>query len=235
MISIITGVLNGEETIRQTIESVCNQTMLPTEYIIVDNGSTDSTRDIVKEYMQKYPFIKLVSEENRGIYPPMNKGIELAKGNLIGIINSNDWYEPIAVETMWKSYNTNGSGVHYGRLRYIKKDKTEFILENPREKFFLKMPHPATFVTSDIYKKYGVFDVKYRTAADLELFIRYAKQKVPFYSLNEVVANFRLGGRSSTHKAGLEALFIRRQNGVINTQDFLYRFLKLKVKQLLNY
>lgn len=236
MISIITVVRNGEKTIRQTIESVCNQTLLPMEYIIVDGVSTDSTLNIIEEYKKKYPFIKVVTEKERGIYRAINVGIQLAQGKLIGVIHSDDWYERNALENMWKSYNINGSGVYYGVMRYIL-DEKEYFLERVNPEFIIRkmILHPSIFVSFDIYKKYGVFNPKYNSAGDVDLFVRYLNQQVPFYPVDGIITNFRIGGYSSTPKAEIECLKVRKVFGHITSKQYYFKLLKIKLKLFLNY
>jgi glycosyltransferase involved in cell wall biosynthesis len=235
MISIITVVFNGESTIRDTMDSVCKQTYLPTEYIIIDGLSTDNTVRIVEEYIKLYPFIKLVSEKDNGIYDAMNKGIKLASGDLIGIINSDDWYEPNAFADMAQSYSVNGSGVYYGILRYLL-DNDEFYLERVNQKFIAQkmIQHPTTFISRDVYEEHGYFDLKYHYSSDLDLIVRLIKSKVPFFHLDSIIANFRIGGASSTPKAGIESLLIRKSYGLIGFKTFIIKFMKLKIKTLFN-
>jgi glycosyltransferase involved in cell wall biosynthesis len=236
MISIITVVYNGEKTIRQTLESVCNQSILPGEYIIIDGMSTDSTLSIVKDYMAQYPFIKLISEKDGGIYDAINKGIKLAKGKLIGIINSDDWYEPNALEKMLEAFTTNGSGVYYGILRLISSEK-EYCLERANPQFLAKkmIPHPSTFVSADIYRDYGLFDLNYKISSDLDLFIRYSINKVKFYHLDNIIANYRIGGASSSPEAGMESLLIRKKYGLNTARQYYFKLLLFKVKSFLHY
>jgi len=231
MISIITVVYNGEKTIRQTLDSVCNQSLLPGEYIIIDGLSTDSTLTIVREYMVKFPFIKLISEHDSGIYDAMNKGIKLAKGNLIGIVNADDWYETNALEKMSEAFAASGSGVYYGIIRYILNEK-EYFLERTNQEFLDRqmIPHPATFVSSDIYKDFGIFNLNYKISSDLDLFIRYTMHKIHFYPLDIIITNFRTGGVSSTLKASKESLLIRKNYGIIKSKRYFLNFLKLQIK-----
>lgn len=236
MISIITVVFNGEKTIKDTLNSVCSQTLLPTEYIIVDGLSTDGTIAIVKEYIQKYPFIKYISEKDSGIYDAMNKGIELATGKLIGIINSDDWYEANALEKMRDAYINSGSGIYYGIQRNILDDK-EFYMERGSHEFLDQrmIPHPSTFISKDIYNEFGVFDLKFAFSSDLDLLIRFYKKNVSFYRVDSIIANFRIGGASSTPKAAMESIFIRKNFGFISDKKYYFTLLKLKLKLLLNY
>jgi glycosyltransferase involved in cell wall biosynthesis len=234
MISIITVVFNGEKTIRDTIESVCNQTLLPLEYIIVDGLSTDGTLSIVKEYMARFPFIKSISEKDDGIYDAMNKGIAMASGKLIGIINSDDWYELDALEKMSNAYTISGSGVYFGILRKIK-NGLDYYLERTSQDFVSErmIPHPTTFVSKDIYEKYGAYDLKYKYSSDLEWVLRLVKCQVPFRHLDDIIANFRIGGASETLKADRESLSILKSYGLISLKQFAVRLTLLRLKSLL--
>jgi glycosyltransferase involved in cell wall biosynthesis len=234
IVSIITVVYNGALTISQTIDSVCSQTVLPYEYIIIDGHSTDATVEIVQDYMKRFSFIKLWSGEKHGIYYAMNEGIGRVNGKLVGMINSDDWYEQDAIERMTKAYLANGSGVYYGIQRTWKGDH-EFLLERVNHHFIkLKMiPHPTTFVSTDLYSTLGMFNCKYRYSADLELVIRYLQANVDFFPLDHIIANFRLGGASSTPKAALESLEVRRLYGMIDTRAYVASLLKLRLKKLI--
>lgn len=234
MVTIITVVYNGEKTIRQTLNSVCNQSVLPDEYIIVDGKSTDLTLNILEEYKSQYPFIKVISEKDSGIYDAMNKGIKMAKGELIGILNSDDWYEPHAVEKMLNSYRKNGSGVYYGIQRNLL-DEKEFYLERVHQDFLAKkmIQHPSSFISSDVYKKHGVFNLKYKYSADLELFIRFYDQKVSFFHLDDIITNFRIGGASSSVKAAKESLTIRYHYRLIGFTNYFRTLVKLSLKSIL--
>ena len=120
-VSIITVSYNSEKTIRRTIESVLNQTYRNIEYIIIDGASSDSTVDIIKEYESKFlGRLKWISETDSGIYDAMNKGICKASGELIGIINSDDYYEKEAVEHMVNALGSEEYQVLYGMMRTLK-------------------------------------------------------------------------------------------------------------------
>ena len=197
LVSIITVVYNGEKYIEQTILSVINQTYKNIEYIIVDGNSKDSTLEIIKRYDSQISY--WLSEPDSGIYNAMNKGINLANGAIIGIINSDDWYELNAVEKIVSAFeNSQTCGVFNGILRTWRNNQvysingyTTQILEND------SLPHPATFIKKEIYNKYGLYNEKYKIVADYELFLRLNEEKVNFCFLEEIIANFRIGGESS--------------------------------------
>jgi glycosyltransferase involved in cell wall biosynthesis len=234
MISVITVVYNGEKTIGRTLESVCSQTLLPLEYIVIDGLSTDSTAEIVQSYCSKYPFIKFISEKDSGIYNAMNKGINLAKGKLIGIINSDDWYENQALEKMWSLYQTNGDGVYYGFMRLIKEGK-EYTIERTHSDFlnYKMIQHPTCFISKEIYTKYGTFDEQFRSAADYDLMLRLKRSNVNFIMSDAIIANFSLGGISGSIKGMLENLAIRKKFGIISKNSYLYKHNELKIKEIL--
>ncbi|MDO4190908.1 MAG: glycosyltransferase, partial [Bacteroidales bacterium] len=124
LVSIITVCFNAEKTIEQTIQSVINQTYSNIEYIIIDGKSTDSTLNIVSKY--KDNIATIISEPDNGIYDAMNKGIKLSSGELIGIINADDWYEKDAVKIMVNKYlstENKDNSLYYGMIRIWKNNK----------------------------------------------------------------------------------------------------------------
>ena len=197
-ISIITVCLNSEKTIEQTIKSVVSQEDCDYEYIVIDGNSTDRTLEIIEKYRDRISAV--ISEPDSGIYDAMNKGIALATGDIIGIINSDDWYEPGVFALVEKCFRDTGAEVVYGKLNVIHLDgkseiRTPANIENLR--YEMAIPHPTVFVKSNIYKQYGVFQLKYKIAADYELMLRFYVKKVKFQYMKQILANFRLGGISS--------------------------------------
>ena len=204
-ISIITVCFNSAKTIRDTIESVINQTYQNIEYIIIDGGSTDGTIDIIKEYE---PYIaKWVSETDNGIYDAMNKGIKMATGEIIGLVNSDDQLESDALALVISEYLKNKSAdIIYGNMQFIVDKSFNYIItsvKNVREDFIYgKMPvcHPATFVTRKVYQSVGVFRTEYRNAGDYEFILRCIKNNTTFLYVNEVLTNMYSGGVSTDYK-----------------------------------
>ncbi|MCI9658891.1 MAG: glycosyltransferase [Lachnospiraceae bacterium] len=195
--SIITVCLNSEKTIEKTIQSVIEQEYSDCEYIIIDGGSKDRTLDIIEKYKKDIAII--ISEPDNGIYDAMNKGIALASGEVIGIINSDDWYELYVFEKVKKCFQISDAEIIYGCLRTISDENISKILvpENIEKlRYEMAIPHPTIFVKKDIYRKYGMFCLEYMIAADYELILRFYTKGVKFYGSNDIFANFRTGGIS---------------------------------------
>jgi len=196
-ISIITVCLNSEKTIEKTIQSVLEQEYEELEYIIVDGMSTDETLKIVDKYKDRIS--KVISEQDEGLYDAMNKGLAMVSGDLIGIINSDDWYEPGLFNEVAECFSKTNADVIYGNLNLY--DDNDFVsewkmggLEDIRYK--ITVSHPATFVANKAYKAFGGYDTQYKIAADYELFLRLYINNVKFSYLNRVFTNFRKGGVS---------------------------------------
>ena len=236
LISIVTPSFNSQRTIARTIESLFLQTYKNIEYIIVDGCSTDSTVDIIKKYVPKFSGkLRWISEKDRGMYDAMNKGISLATGELIGILNSDDWYEPDAVESMVKNYVANKETVLYGILRYVENDRETMLYRMHHDSLKDGMiTHPTCFVSKVIYEKLGVFNLNYRISADYELMLRFQKNGVKFIPLDKIIANFSFGGQSTMNNEGLiESLRIRNEYGYISHNRMLWEIYKLRVKSIL--
>lgn len=197
-ISIITVVYNGEETIERTIQSVINQTYKNIEYIIIDGQSNDGTLEVIDKYRSYID--KVISEPDNGIYDAMNKGIEQASGDIIGIINSDDWYEPDTVEKIVEQFENSDFDLIYGNVWEIEEDGSR----NKNKIYQLEdiwcgmiIPHPSVFIKTSIYQKWGYFDLSYKLSADFDLMLRLYVHGVKFGYINSVLANYRKGGRSS--------------------------------------
>lgn len=232
-VSIITPCLNSVDTIRQTIESVLNQTYKNIEYIIVDGGSKDGTLDIIHKYIPLFgKRLRYISEKDNGIYDAMNKGIKLSTGSLIGIINSDDYYEYDAVETIVKHMTTDQYQVVYGYCRQIRNNRIAGILRNKHENLPQGMiPHPTCFVTRQVYRDFGLFLTTFKIAGDYELMFRlYYSGKVTFVQVKEIIANFRVGGACfNLKRVKRENAMIRYHYKTIPFTDMLINILGLDV------
>lgn len=229
LVSIITVCFNAEKTIEQTIQSVLAQTYPDIEYILVDGLSQDRTVDIIRRYVGQINNpcrMRYISEKDRGIYDAMNKGIHMANGQLVGIVNADDWYEDDAVENMVKAYISQldkDNTLYYGMLR-IWRDNKEFCVRQYHHNFVTEtvIQHPTNFVPKALYNRVGVFDATLRIAADFELLNRFRVNGVNFCKVDKVISNFRLGGASDhmTTEQLLETPRIQLRYGIITPERF---------------
>jgi len=202
-ISIITVSHNSVATIEDTIKSVINQNYPDWEYVIIDGGSTDGTLEIIKKYQDK--ITKIISEPDQGIYDAMNKGIKLATGDIVGIINSDDFYinENVLSKVVFE-FSYDDIGAVYGDIVLVDNIKTDKIVRfwkagdynsNKLSSGWIP-PHPAFFVRKSVYDRLGMFNLKFRIAADYELMLRFLKNGVRIKYLPETLVKMRVGGES---------------------------------------
>jgi glycosyltransferase involved in cell wall biosynthesis len=218
--SIITVCYNSEKTIERTITSLRNQTYKNFEYIIIDGGSTDSTLEIIKKNLDVVSI--LVSEKDEGIYDAMNKGIDLASGEIIGIINSDDWYENDTLENIFKISFGQTNLVIHGLCRYFNDNEINQIIGYHHSNLPLySISHPTCFVSKSLYVAKGKFDTEYKIAADYDLLLRFYLNKVTFIFVELVIANFQNGGASSSRFSKYEFLKVKFRNNQISKFDFI--------------
>lgn len=252
-VSIITVCYNAEETIEKTIKSVLEQSYSNIEYIIIDGGSTDKTLEKINKYFlcanfyKKYPEkeLKYISEKDNGIYNAMNKGIKMATGDLIGIINADDWYEKDAIKRIVEeSTSMHGLYIIHGNLACESFLGTFDIIKpnNIAIDIWKEMPvcHPTCFVSKEVYEKVGYFDESLKIAADYEFVMRCVLEKVRFQYINYTIATFSYGGISTTEhllleKENLEILmrYIERCPDIKSVYERrLYRFKIAALKEM---
>lgn len=198
-VSIITVCYNSEATIRDTINSVLNQTYHSLEYIIIDGKSDDSTVGIIegygKEFADRNIAYRYLSEHDEGMYDAMNKGIRMASGELVGIINSDDWYEPNAVECAVQHYRRQPYDLFYADLRIIG-SRGSFIKKAKNSRWVTSRywNHPTTFIPKAVYQNYQYKNENIHD--DWDLILRIRKDGARVCVENEVLANFRRNGIS---------------------------------------
>ncbi len=195
-ISIITIVYNGERHLEQTIRSVLDQTYPNIQYIIIDGGSTDQSLNIIKKYEKD--IYCWISEKDKGISDAFNKGISLATGDIIGIINADDWYEPAIFEKV--AAKIADADICFGDVQFWKNERREFIQKGNfsllnRE---ITIIHPTVFVKRTVYERYGGFDLRYRCAMDYDFLLRLKIKNCSFTYLPCTLANMRWGGLSDS-------------------------------------
>lgn len=202
-VSIITVAYNSEKSIGRAIESVLTQTYTDIEYWIIDGKSKDRTVEVAESYRaaleEKRIAFRVISEKDGGIYDAMNKGIRLASGDIIGILNSDDYYEPDAVETVVETFEKEQCDLLYANIRMHKTDGSTFIKKARMRRFQTSRDwnHPTTFVKAQLYKEYPFRDLGIHD--DYGFFLQMKKQNRKIVIVDKVLANFRMGG-ASNHK-----------------------------------
>lgn len=204
-VSIITVCFNSEKTITDTIKSVVEQDYDNIEYIIIDGLSNDNTLSIVNEYSDR--IAKIISEKDKGMYDALNKGIDLASGDIIGILNADDFYiDSTIISKVVQEMNSNNAQALYGDLYYVDEIDTNIVKrywKSGKYKYgkFLEgwmPPHPTFFVKNEIYQQFGKFNLSLNSAADYELMLRFIhKHKISLAYLPEVMVRMRVGGMSN--------------------------------------
>jgi glycosyltransferase involved in cell wall biosynthesis len=204
-VSIITVAYNSEKTIKDTIESVLCQSYQNIEYIIVDGKSNDKTIEIASSYKNKFKGrLRIISEEDNGLYDAMNKGITAAKGDIIGIINSDDFYidNKVIEKVVSRMVRENVDSL-YANLVFISDiDKNKIVRTWIAKTGSFRMgwnpPHPTVFIKKSVYEKYGLFNTSFRIAADYDILYRFfEKYKITTTYLNEYIVKMRIGGEST--------------------------------------
>lgn len=198
LVTIVTVVKNGAAYLEEDMKSVLSQSWPNVEYIIIDGGSTDGTLDIIRKYDDRLAY--WLSEPDHGIFDAMNKGIALAGGDLIGLLNADDWYEPGAIETAATVFRAKGTpGIYYGDKHLVQVDLGR-TYEMPSSLALWRgmgVCHQAMFVHRDLYQHLGGYDTRYRLAADFDFLVRARRRDVPFIPLNRFIVNFRDTGASA--------------------------------------
>jgi glycosyltransferase involved in cell wall biosynthesis len=204
-VSIITITYNSAETLEDTIQSVLAQDYPNIEYIIVDGASKDDTLSIVNRYKDKIATIQ--SEPDKGIYDAMNKGVRLATGDLIGILNSDDFYaDAHVISDIVKTVQSAGADGCYADLVYVDRNETSRVVRTwksgeYRHGQFMRgwmPPHPTFFVKRTMYEAHGTYSLQLRSAADYELMLRFIhKHGIKVSYLPRVITKMRAGGQSN--------------------------------------
>lgn len=246
-ISLITVSFNSEKTIRGTIESVLSQNYENIEYIVIDGGSTDSTLDIINGYKDKIQVI--VSEPDSGIYDAMNKGVILSSGEVIGVINSDDFYpDNNVITTVVDVFEENiSSELVLGGIDFVKNTDLNKSVRKYSSKYFVPWmmrfgvmpPHPASFIRKKAYDRIGQYKLDYKIAADFDLLLRLLNiDKTPYTKLDQVCVRMRLGGVSTEGLSSFkvisnEILKSLKENDIYSNSLFVLLRVVSKIKQLI--
>ena len=245
-VSIITVCFNSAATIRDAIESVLAQTYDDIEHIIVDGDSTDDTVRILKEYQSDSN--RIISEPDKGIYDAMNKGISFATGDIVGILNSDDFFESSeSIEHVVDAFRSEpGADIVFGDVVFVGSEDVTTIkryyssrkFKPWKLRFGWMPPHPATFVRRSVYEASGEYSLNYKISSDYEMFIRWLLvQKIPYHRIDRVLVRMRQGGVST---AGIRSNILLNKeivegcvsNGVYTNFFFLLAKIPFKLLEL---
>lgn len=209
LVSVVTVVYNGEKFLEQTINSVLCQSYKNLEYIIIDGGSTDKTLQIIQKHSKN--ITHWISEPDDGIYSAMNKGISMATGEIVGIINSDDFYAKDAIIRVVNAFKSSNADIVFGSKVALNESfqivKTVAV-PTPKKinQFAVHKVHPTVFVKRDIYHKYK-FNESYRIASDYDLLLSLFAANYRFHKIDRVLVTMRVGGASG--KFHIEGVKIR--------------------------
>ncbi|NVC63394.1 glycosyltransferase [Vibrio sp. 05-20-BW147] len=244
-VSIITVCYNSAKTLEDTIVSVASQDYENIEYIIIDGGSTDRTNEIIEKYSDNIDVY--LSEKDEGLYDAMNKGIKLAQGDVIGILNSDDFFvSKSSVSDLMSGFSQYNVDAVYSDLVYVQANNTDKITRLYSSKIFkrslikfgLMLPHPTFYAKKSVYDKCGFYKLDYRVAADFEFIARCVEKGIVFNRVPKITIKMREGGISSSGlmwRVHQNAEIVRacRENGIYTNLAMVALKLPYKVCTLL--
>lgn len=250
MISIITATFNSAKTLKDTIQSVLRQTNKDFEYLIIDGGSTDETIDIVKSYESEFSGrLKWVSEKDQGIYDAMNKGIKMASGDVVGILNSDDYFTSDDIlQTVDNAFKSHEIDAIYGDIHFIRDGNSQkcvrYYSSRMFRPFWLRfgfMPaHPSFYCKREIFDKAGLYSLDYKIGADYEMMVRlFKRHKIKSLYVNKNFVTMRTGGASNNNVRSRLTLIEEdvkacRVNGIYTNRffimlKFLYKIFEFRI------
>lgn len=245
LVSIITVSYNSANTIRNTIDSVLSQKYSEIEYIVIDGSSSDGTVEIIKSYGDKIS--SFVSEPDSGMYEAMNKGIKIATGDIVGMLNSDDFFcNNNIVEHIVDAFENDQIDAVYGDVKFVDPNNIQKTVRyyssdkfNPAKFKYGFMPaHPSFYVKKVIYEKLGYYKTDYKIAADYELLMRFLLcNKLKCKYVEEPFVTMRIGGLSnksiiSNYTLNKEILRACKENGIRTNMLNIYSKYFIKVFEL---
>lgn len=243
LFSIITPTSNSEKFLNKLIQSVKNQKCRDFEHIFIDNESSDKTIKILKKYQKEVNYnVQIFSKRDKGIYYAFNKGLYLSKGEIVTILNSDDFfssnYTLLKVKNKFKRHNCN---FLYGNITVVSRNNIskkirKWISESVSNSEFFKVPHPSFFVRKNFLKINKInFNTNYQIASDLDFIIKCFKKSKKFYFFDKELVHQRSGGTSqkilNIIKANYEVYKILKSNNINDKLLFIYKKILFKLCQ----
>ena len=244
LVSIITATYNSAATLRDCLQSVAMQSYAPIEHIIIDGASKDDSLSIAQSFAH---IAQVHSEKDQGIYDAMNKGIALATGDIIGILNSDDFYvDERVIQDIVTVFENSNCDVVYADLQYVDRERTDKIIRTwksgtMQQHSFLygwMPPHPTVFVRRKVYEQYGAFNLSLKSAADYEFMLRVLyKEKCPVAYLPKTIVKMRDGGQSN--QSIKHRIFANREDkkawALNGLQPYFFTLLLKPARKLIQY
>ena len=221
-VSIITPVKNCKDTIKKTIESVKSQSYKNIEHIIIDGDSTDGTLEIIKQFEN----IKLITGPDKSIAEAMNKGIKISTGDIVGILNADDYYLENTIQTIVTEHINEPNSILHGDMRVFGNNKYYDVISDNKPNILSGMVinHPTMFVPLTIINKHGMYDENFNICGDWEMCVRYYLLGLNFKNINKILVHYMIGGVSTT-KPGIvfeDMRKIRIKHKLFKYIDFRY-------------
>ena len=244
LVSIITATYNSAATLRDCLQSVAKQSYAPIEHIIIDGASKDDSLSIAQSFAH---IAQVHSEKDQGIYDAMNKGIAHATGDIIGILNSDDFYvDELVIQDIVNVFENSNCDVAYADLQYVDRERTDKIIRTwksgtMQQHSFLygwMPPHPTVFVRRKVYEQYGAFNLSLKSAADYEFMLRVLyKEKCPVAYLPKTIVKMRDGGQSN--QSIKHRIFANREDkkawALNGLQPYFFTLLLKPARKLIQY
>lgn len=236
-ISLITATFNSAQTISDCMESVLRQNYDNYEYLIIDGGSKDNTIEIIQQYEKKFNGkLKWISEKDNGIYDAMNKGIKMSTGDVVGILNSDDFFTSNDIfQTIDEEFSQQPIDAIYGDIHFVKGDNLNKCVRYYSSKLFSPfwlrfgfMPaHPSFYCKREIFERYGLYRLDFKIGADYEMMVRlFKKNKISSRYIPKDFVTMRTGG-ASTNGIKSRLILIKedvkacRSNGIYTNRLFI--------------
>ena len=240
-LSIITPTFNSSKFINTNLQSVIDQNYLNLEHIFIDNNSDDQTLKILENYKKKVNFkVKIISEKDNGIYDAFNKGLEIANGKIVTILNSDDFFlNKNILNNVEYKFLTEKVDVLYGDIKILSRNNLNHVIRNWKsqiiQKEYYKVPHPSFFISRSFNLNKYKFNLDYKIAADLDYIIKVFKDSPKVCYVDKFIVGQRAGGTSQKFfniiKANWETFKIIKSNQIDNKIYFLIKKILFKLRQ----
>jgi len=204
-ISLVTPTFNSAKSVKNTLNSILMQSSAPDECIVVDNASVDGTLDVVNSYKrlfyEKNIALKVISEKDSGIYDAINKGVRSASGDWIGIINSDDYYDHLAINRLRTAIASNDFDIFHGDLVIFDSENISSLHHpKPVAQYTMALFHPTMFISRQAYARIGLYDLNFKLSSDFEWIMRARKNDLIFYYENHLISHYYKFGASYVNR-----------------------------------